>query len=415
MTQNYDHIKSGFTLTGAHKSALCESCHVNEVFKGTPRECASCHNGLNTSGKPATHVATTEKCDTCHKSTGTWLGTKVNHSMFTAATTCSNCHNGMNATGKPATHIPTAANCETCHKSKNAWIGARVDHSLYNSATSCVNCHNGITASGKSVIHIPTTASCVSCHTSGYTSWYPAEFHRNISVITGCASCHATSAYGRTAKPSTSTHTGATVCENCHKSTNNWLSVQYVHTAANAVGTGTCDNCHNGASTAVSKSGVHIPVPAGSAKCDSCHKSQVSFNTSVTMNHPMVTVATCKSCHSGMYTSQGNNTGGALGKNGNHIPEAQLLNGSAMDCKACHTSKTAWLPRTMQHNNSMGNGVGGYCKTCHATGTTYQATGISKKALNHKATTAIPNPTDCSQSGCHKPLGTRGTSYSKWD
>jgi hypothetical protein len=41
--QRFDHLTTGFELTGKHREAACESCHVSAVFKGTPRECSSCH------------------------------------------------------------------------------------------------------------------------------------------------------------------------------------------------------------------------------------------------------------------------------------------------------------------------------------------------------------------------------------
>jgi hypothetical protein len=73
------------------------------------------------------------------------------------------------------------------------------------------------------------------------------------------------------------------------------------------------------------------------------------------MNHTVVAPPR-KSCHNGSYVSQG--TQGALAKPTNHIPEVKLLNGAAMDCKACHTSTTSWGTMTMNHN-SLGNGAAG--------------------------------------------------------
>ena len=113
----------------------------------------------------------------------------------------------------------------------------------------------------------------------------------------------------------------------------------------------------------------------------------------------------CKTCHNGSYTSQG-----AVAKPTNHIPEAQLLNGAAMECNACHTTTTTWTSR-MNHNNSMGGGAG-WCKSCHASGTAFLGS-MEKKALTHQKKT--PAAIDCSESGCHRPLGTRGTTFSKWD
>ena len=113
----------------------------------------------------------------------------------------------------------------------------------------------------------------------------------------------------------------------------------------------------------------------------------------------------CKTCHNGTYTSQG-----AVGKNTNHIPETQLLNGATMECNACHTATTSWTQR-MNHNNSMGGGAG-WCKGCHDRSTPYSA-GMEKKALTHEKKT--PAAIDCSESGCHRPLGNKGATFSKWD
>jgi hypothetical protein len=39
--RNFDHLKTGFALTGFHTNVRCESCHIKGVFKGTPRDCAA--------------------------------------------------------------------------------------------------------------------------------------------------------------------------------------------------------------------------------------------------------------------------------------------------------------------------------------------------------------------------------------
>jgi hypothetical protein len=299
-------------------------------------------------------------------------------------------------------------------------------------ATKCDSCHNGgytgegnNGALGKTSNHIPYTAltgvaiaSCATCHTAGYASWNPGKFHSNVSVTTQCANCHLTGAYGLTPKPATATHSTVTGnCENCHKTTSSWAA-QYAHAPANAVGTGTCDTCHNGLGGVVGKTPGHIPLAGTTAKCDACHLSQVSFATSLSMKHSAVTAATCKSCHNGSYVTEGTQFGGALGKPANHYPEAaNILNGAAMDCNACHTNTTAWSAEVMNHNNSQGNGSG-WCKGCHLSGTSFADTlgKLSKKSLTHQAT-KVNNVavTDCSQSGCHRPLGNQGTAYKNWN
>jgi hypothetical protein len=120
-----------------------------------------------------------------------------------------------------------------------------------------------------------------------------------------------------------------------------------------------------------------------------------------------VTTATCKSCHGGSFVSQG-----ATAKPTNHIPESQLLNGASMDCNACHTSTTGWTAIRMNHNASTGNG-GGWCKACHATGTNFLGN-MERESITHERRS--PVPTDCSQSGCHRPLGnTGGANYTRWE
>jgi hypothetical protein len=371
----------------------------------------------------AVHSGVINNCQNCHKSTSTWTSSKPDHSLYTTATNCSTCHNGTTAPGKSSTHIPTGtANCFACHNPTLAiWTPTKWNHTQVTVTNACASCHTGgyPPADGRPNNHIPyasvavaAAANCDGCHKSGYTAWNPGYFHRNYSVTTGCATCHMTLTYlGPTqAKPNTATHNGVTVCETCHKSTTAWLTgVTYTHSAANAVGTGTCDTCHNGA-TALGKTATHIPIPAGSAKCDSCHKSQVSFATAVTMNHTVVTTAQCKSCHNGSYTSQG--VTGALGKPTNHIPEGtQLLNGTLLDCNACHSSTAAFTTERMNHNSTQGNGAG-WCKGCHERSTAFLGN-MQKMALNHRNKT--PAPTDCSQSGCHRPLGNTGTAYSNWN
>ena len=66
----------------------------------------------------------------------------------------------------------------------------------------------------------------------------------------------------------------------------------------------------------------------------------------------------------------------------------------------------------MNHNASLGNGAG-WCKACHQSGTSY-AGGMEKKSLTHEAKKGTV-PTDCSMSGCHRPLGSKGSTYTKWD
>lgn len=414
-----------YTLVAAAAAANCDSCHRSgfgswagarfHANVSVSAQCASCHTGnyLGAVGKPATAIHSgVSTCESCHN-TAAWSGARVDHASFNASTNCASCHNGSTASAKPASHMPTgSAGCAVCHNS-NAWKPSKWNHTQTTVTNQCGSCHTGSypPADGRPANHVPyalvavaASANCDSCHKAGYASWAGARFHANYSVSAQCASCHTGNYLNAVGKPATTVHNGVTQCENCHKSTTSWAA-KFGHSATNAVGTGTCDTCHNGAS-ATGKPANHLPIQVSTARCDSCHRSQAAWTTAVSMNHSAVSGQACKTCHNSSYSGKGADI-----KPANHIPEAQLLNGAAMDCAACHTSTSSWGSQRMNHNASMGGGAG-WCKACHASGTQYLGD-MDRKALNHEAKGR--SPTDCSESGCHRPLGNKGSTYVKWE
>lgn len=179
-----------------------------------------------------------------------------------------------------------------------------------------------------------------------------------------------------------------------------------------------CLTCHNGdpSRLTIGRSAVHIPT--GSIECSNCHNT-TSFTATYTMNHTIVSGIACETCHNGTaYASQG--ATGALGAPINHIPyKIKLSNGASMTCNICHTTTayatlTSWntlSSTTIQHNGTMGSS-NGWCIGCHLSGLSYLTPGITTMSLTHHQKT--PAPVDCSQVGCHKPLGNTGKSYSSW-
>jgi hypothetical protein len=184
--KDFDHLRTGFALTGTHSKARCESCHLGGVFKGTPRDCETCHvsgsrfaktNVVKNTG----HIPTTQTCDTCHN-TRAFTGARMDHAGI-AKGACSTCHNGTQATGKPNGHPVTTAACDSCH-SPSAWRPvSNFDHSGIAAGT-CATCHNGSKATGMGPNHTPFTqvgaiagTACDSCHKSGFRAWTPAKLH----------------------------------------------------------------------------------------------------------------------------------------------------------------------------------------------------------------------------------------------
>ncbi len=308
----FDHIQTGFNLTGAHILTRCESCHVQGVFKGTPRDCATCHmagNRMGATAKPDRHVPTTSPCESCHRTTG-WTPASYSHAGV-APGTCMTCHNGGMATGKPNGHVLTTSSCDSCHRT-TAWFPAGFNHRGIAPGT-CTTCH-GVTATGKPNGHVVTTDSCDKCHRT--TSWLPASFDHTGVVPGTCATCHGVTATG---KPSGHVVTTDS-CDKCH-STTTWLGASFDHTGVVA---GTCTTCHNGntatgvggsATSQYPKVSGHVPTTLWPS-CDNCHKSTTTFaNTRV---HGVATNlnGNCNLCH-----AHHNNT---------------------QSCDKCHSSTSKW-------------------------------------------------------------------------
>ena len=103
---DFEHMRTGFVLTGMHERISCESCHVGGVFEGTPRSCETCHapsGPWEASFKPNDHVPSSNACDDCHI-TSSWVPARFDHTGITSG--CVRCHNGATAEGKIAEPRP---------------------------------------------------------------------------------------------------------------------------------------------------------------------------------------------------------------------------------------------------------------------------------------------------------------------
>ncbi len=126
--KDFDHFSTGYPLYGTHAKVNCASCHVRDVFKGTPKTCGACHTQgpmMRGSTKHASHIPSNNNCAECHSSSSWWPARGVNHSRITKR--CFSCHNSRTATGKPNQHIVSNDQCEHCHSSQG-WIPAVYNH-----------------------------------------------------------------------------------------------------------------------------------------------------------------------------------------------------------------------------------------------------------------------------------------------
>src|SRR5262245_22080271 len=314
---SFDHFSTGFPLAGAHFGVDCTSCHIGGRFKGTPRQCAGCHNGSLAPGKSRAHIRTTNTCERCHVETA-WQQVRYDHSQAIAA--CASCHNGTQARGRPATHVASSAGCETCHRNTFSFQSVSWTHTGIK--TGCATCHDGKAALGKPTTHILTTAAC----------------------------------------------------ESCHNSTTSFTSVAFAHAAADT----NCSNCHNNSTATGMKTPPHIPT--GALQCSNCHQNTAASFRVYTMNHTEVSASRCDACHNGSYSGEGakgalGTAPGHLATSGRdciscHTQAAPgfvswkgaLFAHAAADtnCSTCHNGTTATGKTTPPHIPTTAQ-----CSSCH--------------------------------------------------
>lgn len=297
----FDHLTTGFALTGRHEFVACEACHVGGVFKGTPKQCAGCHNAVTARGKPPNHIPTSASCDACHDVTFNFGNrTKMDHS--TTAVPCAACHNGTHAGGKPASHMPTSSLCVSCHRPGVRWVAFQVDH--FEVRSSCSGCHNGTTAGVKTfrpVNHIPISGPnlCDNCHDAPPAgALWRVIIVDHSQVSTNCVGCHISgNSYGVDTFKSVTHPDTSNFCASCHSSgpPGKWrpvLRVDHGHVFRNS-----CSSCHDG-SIARGKGINHFVTRF---ECDDCHQVQgwipAAFAHSAIARYATHAKVTCTMCH----------------------------------------------------------------------------------------------------------------------
>jgi hypothetical protein len=150
---------------------------------GIVANCASCHNGRAALGKPAKHIPTNDPCESCHRSTVTFAGSRFDHSRITAP--CASCHNGVMAAGKSPRHFATTLPCEACHRTVT-WTPVIYRHTTpafvnHGAALSCASCHtsNAQIVPWKFPAYRP---DCASCHADKYRPMSHPKFNRPVQV-----------------------------------------------------------------------------------------------------------------------------------------------------------------------------------------------------------------------------------------
>jgi hypothetical protein len=347
----FDHLSTGFALTGDHDLLDCKQCHTSGFYEKLPSRCDYCHDNQSASGMPASHAQVTGPCDICHTTTGFIGNFVMDHGFVEGA--CDMCHNGSSLSGKNPGHVLSSNLCNACHNTVQ-WLPLQMlDHTQLQAQ--CVACHDGTKASGKPATHIISTDQCEICHQST-SAWSPAVLqhdqlretcsnchrfnnnHGNTSSV--CDACHGTENWTIYGKPdhghifgSCNTchslpmvHPRSTVvCEGCH-STPEWTPVAHVQHGHLL---GRCEDCHR-----VNLPASHVQT---SMNCGSCHLDYTSWQSNVLVNHDDI-AGPCTQCHvlPNNHPAMLSNCMDCHSMQGFQQVRLDHIKVSSIDCQICH-------------------------------------------------------------------------------
>jgi len=249
----FDHDKTDFPLHGAHKKVSCNSCHPNERYKKTPKQCYSCHQ-LN----DVHRARYGEKCKDCHNEKK-WKDVIFDHDKDTKyplkgrhrKVNCDSCHKGILYKEKLAKKCygchkaddehkgRYGRKCEDCH-SPREWKKVRFDHAKdtkfplhgKHEKVACEACHQGD-------VYADLAKDCFSCHRTN-------DVHQGKQGQK-CENCHNEQGWTKkitfdhdvTRFPLLGLHAAAS-CEDCH------LTAVYRGTERKCVGCHKDDDEHKG-------------------------------------------------------------------------------------------------------------------------------------------------------------------------
>ena len=277
--------KTGFPLTGSHKTLDCDQCHKSNILGGLPDDCFSCHEADYNNASSPNHLTAQfpTDCSLCHTSTH-WNATNYSHPGFPLngshlSAPCSDCHqNGVYA-GTPnqcaACHMDDynqardpnhleggfSTSCEICHGfDAVSWEGAIFDHNLvwplqgahqnldcaechangYNLPQNCYGCHQAEYQATSDPNHISAgfPTQCESCHFPNHLTWSQAVFNHNFPINSGehagyaCTDCHLTANYN------------VFSCIDCHAHRESRMNGIHNHVVGYIYSSQACYSCH---------------------------------------------------------------------------------------------------------------------------------------------------------------------------
>jgi len=200
----FAHERTGFPLEGAHRTAMCQGCHSNDLSKPVPRACSACHQDVHVRRLGRT-------CEKCHQATS-----------WSEVTFDADAHRRGNF---PLTGRHAFVNCESCH-------GDRRDRGFDRPTRECLGCHQAdhLRALSSSTFDHGQAGvgnACQTCHSAWRFSPAGLPVHDDCFQLSGgphrgikCLDCHTAIPPGTdlTARPLACTAATQALwdCTRCH-------------------------------------------------------------------------------------------------------------------------------------------------------------------------------------------------------
>jgi hypothetical protein len=434
--EHFDHSKTRYPLTGAHRDVACQKCHTPGA-DGQPRyaglqfsTCSDCHADPHKGGFKQT-------CESCH-TTSTWKRSTFTSTFDHSKTkfpllgkhrvvACLDCHKSANFKAplafancadchKPDPHggqflkRPDGGRCDSCH-TVDGWkptTFAAADHARTrfplvspHAKVKCADCH---IPAGKATRYMIKFAACLDCHKDEHQGQFAAA-----PWLNRCDQCHNGATFKTTSFslekhqkssfPLTGSHE-AVPCNECHKAETGEKLVLYHFSRLS------CTSCHEDVhkgefASRTAKLDAH-GKPLG---CQACHstkewKDLSKFDHAGT-DFPLLgshRAVTCMDCHKppnmelNMLHVQFKSAPKACGEC-HENPHADQFGARENDCAGCHNSNK-WKPSLFDHEKTQFPLKGGHegvaCGACH----TLKREVAGKPVLFYK-----PTPTTCE--ACH--------------
>ena len=447
--EGFDHSKTRFPLTGAHREVACVKCHTAGP-DGQPRyagiafaTCSSCHADVHKGEFK-------QGCETCH-TTSTWKKSSFSHSFDHSKTAfpllgkhqdvaCVTCHKGTDfkqavahaqcaECHKPDPHSgqfskrADGGKCESCHTVEGwhpstftAAEHAKTGFPLVSphAKVECAKCH--VPAGTKTLFKV-AFAKCVDCHKDEHNGQFAAAPWQNR-----CEQCHAGATWKSTSFtiarhqkssfPLTGSH-AAVACLDCHKPmAGSEVALYHFNNAG-------CTTCHEDVHHGEFSARMAALSPAHKATgCEACHNTS-DWHDMHAFNHATTKFAlegahravACANCHKPpnlertmvhVNFAQAPQQCSQCHQN----PHSTQFGNRAEHCEECHNSNK-WKPSLFDHEKTAFSLKGGHqdvaCAACH----TLKRPVDGEMVLFYK-----PTPTACAD--CHSGGIPKSTSRVTW-